>query len=276
MLRKAPTVLADEVVLDLEDGVAATAKDRAREAVIAALSLSQWSRQTVAVRVNAPRTPWCHHDIQALAKLATQPVSLVVPKVEAPGDLEFIERLLDGSEAGRVSPLRVQALIETPAGLSRVDEIAAASERVDALILGYADLAASLGISRPALADPQVWRAAQERVLLAARTHGLQAIDGPYLGVEPDKRFVVSARQARDMGFDGKWAIHPSQVLALTEAFTPAPEEVEWASAVIDALARAERDSGSGAVPLGGEMVDEAMRVAALRVLARSSSLGAE
>jgi citrate lyase subunit beta/citryl-CoA lyase len=272
MLAKAPTRGADEIVIDLEDAVAASAKDAARATVVAALAEAQWQGVNCSVRVNAPRTPWCHADIVALASLPNGPASLVVPKVESAGDLAFVERLLDGAEAaaGSVRPLRVQALIETAAGVSRVQEIAAASPRLDALILGYADLSASLGRARGAGAPLDSWLAIQDQLLLAARTYDLAAIDGPYLGISVDEGFTAAAERARDMGFDGKWAIHPAQVAALNELFTPTAEEVEHARAVVDALGEAERSGGAGAVALDGQMLDEAVRVAALRVLARS------
>jgi citrate lyase subunit beta/citryl-CoA lyase len=237
-------------------------KEDARERVVAALT--GWSGGAVSVRVNAPRTPWCHLDIVALAALPQQPRAIVVPKVESAADLAFVDRLLDGAEAagGRAEPLRVQALIETAAGLARVQEIAAASPRLDALILGYADLAASLGGTR----DLDGWRPAQELFLLAARTHGLQAIDGPHLGIAADDAFTAAVARARELGFDGKWAIHPAQVEALNAAFTPTPEELDGARKVIAALA----ESQHGAVALDGQMLDEAVRAAALRTLARA------
>jgi citrate lyase subunit beta / citryl-CoA lyase len=261
-LAKAAGLAADEVVIDLEDAVAVGAKDAARAATVSALG--SWDGPTVAVRVNAPRTPWCHLDLAALGALARPPVSVVLPKVESAGDLAFVDRLLDGVEEGR--RLRVQALIETAAGLALVDEIAGASERLDALILGYADLGASLGGTR----GLDAWLPAQHAVIVAARAHGLQAIDGPHLGVEVDAGFRAAAERARELGYDGKWAIHPRQVEALNELFSPTEAEVERARAVVDALERAERERGAGAVSLDGEMLDEAVRVAAERVLARA------
>ena len=278
MLAKAPTRGADEIVIDLEDAVATSAKDEARATVLEALREPQWLGVRCSVRVNAPRTPWCHADIVALASLAdgTGPASIVVPKVESAGDLAFVERLLDGAEAasGRTAPLRVQALIETAAGVSRVQEIAAASPRLDGLILGYADLSASIGRAAGAGAELDSWRAIQDLILLAARTNDVVAIDGPYLGISVDEGFTAAAERARDMGFDGKWAIHPAQVAALNELFTPTAEEVEHARAVIDALEEAERSGGAGAVALDGQMLDEAVRVAALRTLARAGAAG--
>jgi citrate lyase subunit beta/citryl-CoA lyase len=265
MLAKAPSLGADELVLDLEDAVAPADKEAARGRVTRLLE----EGLRASVRVNAPGTPWCHRDLIALG---SRPASIVLPKVEGAGDLAFVDRLLDGVEAaaGRARPLRVQALIETAAGLANVHEIAAASERLDALILGYADLAASLGRSAAGARDLDAWRPAQERLLLAARAHGLQAIDGPHLGVAVDDAFTAAVARARDLGFDGKWAIHPSQLAALNDAFTPTAEEVEGARAVVDALAAAERGQAAGAVALDGQMLDEAVRAAALRTLARA------
>ena len=273
MLAKAPTRGADEIVIDLEDAVAVAAKDEARATVLAALAQPQWQGVHCSVRVNAPRTPWCHEDIVAIASLHDGPASIVVPKVESAGDLAFVERLLDGAQAaaGSERPLRVQALIETAAGVSRVQEIAAASARLDGLILGYADLSASLGRAAGAGAELDSWRAIQDQILLAARAHDIVAIDGPYLGVAVDAAFSAAAERARDMGFDGKWAIHPAQVATLNALFTPTHEEIEHAQAVIDALAEAE-GAGAGAVALEGQMLDEAVRVAALRVLARADA----
>ncbi len=271
-LAKAAGRGADELVIDLEDAVAPSAKEAARDAVAAALGELAWGDVTVSVRVNAPRTPWCHADVAALAAAPGPLRSLVVPKVESAGDLAFVERLLDGVEAaaGRAQPLRVQALVETAQGLARVQEIAAASPRLEGLILGYADLAASLGRTAAGAADLGAWDSAREALLTAARAHGLQAIDGPYLGLRPDAAFTAAAERARDLGFDGKWAIHPAQVAPLTAVFTPAADELAHARAVVEALARAEREGGQGAVALDGQMLDEAVRLAALRVLARA------
>jgi citrate lyase subunit beta/citryl-CoA lyase len=271
-LAKAAGLGADEVVIDLEDAVVPDAKAQARAAVVAALRELDWSRTTVAVRVNAARTPWCHEDVAALAAAATPPRALVLPKVEGAGDVAFAERLLDGVEAAAppAAPLRVHALIETAAGVARVQEIAGASPRLEALIVGYADLAASLGRTAAGAADLDRWDAIREAVLLAARAHDLQAIDGPYLGLRPDERFAAQVARARDGGFDGKWAIHPSQVAPLNEAFVPSADEVADAQAVVAALAAAERDGRQGAVALDGRMLDEPVRAAALRVLARA------
>jgi citrate lyase subunit beta/citryl-CoA lyase len=265
MLEKAAGVAVDELVIDLEDAVVVDQKDAAREALVPLLDSVAAGGAALAVRVNQPGSRWCHRDVEALAA-APALTSIVVPKVESAGDLAFLDRLLDGVEAaaGRSRPLRVQALIETAAGLSRVDEIAAASPRLDSLILGYADLAASLGRGRGG-----DWTGAQERILLAARAHGLQAIDGPFFALEDTGGLAADVALIAAAGFDGKWAIHPRQVEVITAGFTPSADEVAEAEAVLAALEEAEA-SGGGAVAHEGMMVDEAMAVAARRLLARA------
>jgi len=263
---------ADEVVFDLEDSVAVDAKDRARELLVAVLRTqpaSSWRR--IAVRVNPARSPWCHRDVAALAALPDLPGSIVVPKVESAGDLAFVDRLLDGVEAasGRPRQIGVQALVETATGLANVTEIARAGERLEALLLGYADLAASLGLTAAPERRLELWLPAQQMLLVAARAAGVQAVDGPHLGVDVDDGFAAGVRRARDLGFDGKWAIHPRQLDALNEAFTPTQDEARYAGDVLAALERGRRQGGAGAALLDGQMLDEAIAVAARRVLAQ-------
>jgi citrate lyase beta subunit len=264
-LAKGATLGADEVVLDLEDAVLPALKDEARAGVAQALA-GGWAAESVAVRVNAIGTPWCHADLLALAASGRETVTAVLPKVEHADDLAFADRLLAGAEAaaGRTTPVRLVALIETAAGLAAAVEIARASERLDALVLGYADLAASLG--RPGGGN---WRFAQESVLVAARAAGLQAIDGPHLGTRDDDAFRAAALHARALGYDGKWAIHPAQIEPLRQTFTPSDEEVAGAREVLAALERAAAD-GAGAVAADGQMLDEALALSARRVLARA------
>jgi citrate lyase subunit beta / citryl-CoA lyase len=267
-LEKGRSLEADEVVVDLEDAVVPTAKDDARAVVADALA-RDFEARSVAVRVNAIGTPWCHLDLAAVAGCAREQVTVVLPKVEGAGDLAFADRLLAGAEAaaGRTTPVRLLALIETAAGLQAVGEIAAASERLDGLILGYADLAASLG--RPAGGAPEDWRFAQDALLVAARVAGIQAIDGPHLAIRDDEPFRAAVAHARALGYDGKWAIHPAQLEALRAAFTPTEAEVADARETLAALDRAAAE-GAGAVAAGNRMLDEALAVSARRVLARA------
>ncbi|WP_235489297.1 CoA ester lyase [Frankia sp. AvcI1] len=264
---------ADELVFDLEDAVAPQRKDDARALLAGVLAEVLAGPRAggvgVSVRVNAIRSPWCHLDIAACVGAGDGPLSLVVPKVSDAGDLAFVERLLDGIVAatGRTAPVRVQALIENAEGLSRVAEIAAHGGRLEGLILGYADLGASLG--RAPSTPPQRWLYVQDQVLTAARAHGLRAIDGPYLGTADDAGLRAAAEHARELGYDGKWVIHPAQIATVRETFTAGPEEVARARAVLAALEDAHR-RGAGAVGLDGEMIDEALAVAARRTLARA------
>ena len=269
-LAKGRGLEADEVVIDLEDAVVPAAKEAARAGVAAALA-EGFAAPSVAVRVNAIGTPWCHLDLAAIAASAREHVTVVLPKVEHPHDLGFADRLLAGAEAaaGRATPVRLLALIETAAGLQAVGEIAGASARLDGLIVGYADLAASLG--RPAGGGPDDWRFAQDAVLVAARAAGIQAIDGPHLGIRDDEPFRAEVAHARALGYDGKWAIHPAQLDALRAAFTPTEAELAEARATLAALDRAAAD-GAGAVAAGDRMLDEALAVAARRVLARAGT----
>ncbi len=276
MLAKARGLEADEIVIDLEDAVAAEAKADARAATADALAQGGWGEAGAAVRINGVDTPLCLDDVVALARGAGDALtSIVIPKAESAFDVAFVARLLDMAEAGaaRTGPVRLQALIETAAGLRCVHEIARASERLEALIIGYADLSASLGRAASVPYPGDRWHASRETVLVAARDAGLQAIDGPWLAIADLDGMRESALQARALGYDGKWAIHPSQLGPLNEVFTPSQEEFDRAAAELDALAQAER-SGSGAVAFGGAMLDEATRKLAADVVARGEAAG--
>ena len=273
MLAKAAALVADELVLDLEDAVPTDGKDGARERVAATLASGSLAGRTVAVRVNGLGTPWCHRDVVLLVERAGSAVqSFVVPKVERAGDVEWVDRLL-GMLGEPAAAVRLQALIETAAGLAAAAEIAAACPRLDALILGYADLSASLGrVSGPADV-PEQWLHAQETVLTAARSALIQAIDGPYLAIRDEEGLRRRAEHARDLGYDGKWAIHPAQVPVLEDVFTPSAVEFDRAVGVLDALEEAAHSDGRGAVAFAGEMIDEASRKLALRIVERGRAI---
>lgn len=272
MLAKARELLADEVVIDLEDAVAPEAKAGARTAASAALA-EDWGGRSVAVRVNAVGSDWWRQDVAELGAAGGALGSLVVPKCENPADLEAVASLLD--EAGRAADaVGLQALIETAAGLVAVRELSTATPRLEGLIVGYADLAASLGRPAAARYPGDRWHWVRETVLVHARAAGLAAIDGPYLSIEDADGLRESAAGARALGYDGKWAIHPAQLETLNEIFSPTPDEVEHARAVVKALAGAE-DDGAGAVKLAGEMIDEASRKQAARIIARAEASGA-
>jgi citrate lyase subunit beta / citryl-CoA lyase len=274
MPEKGRSIVVDEVILDLEDSVAPGAKDEARATLIEVLGRPDWQPRTVAVRINAVGTPWSRGDVEGLVSRAAERIdALVVPKVEDVEQLRLIDDRLSELErhAGRSTPIAIEALIETALGLRNIDAIAAATDRLDALILGPADLAASLGLpdGDPETRD-EALGFARSALLVAARAAGLAAIDGPYLRVDDEQGLRRSAERARSLGYDGKWALHPAQIAPLEELFTPAAADVERARAVLGAL---EAD-GTGVASLDGEMVDEASRKRAEAILARAGASG--
>ncbi|MCU1566770.1 MAG: CoA ester lyase [Pseudarthrobacter sp.] len=261
---KALAFHVDEVVVDLEDAIAPGRKDEARAALNA---VAGRGRGSIAVRVNCPGSVWLNED---LAAVVANPAitSIVLPKVDSAGDIAAVEHELARLEKdqGRGTAVEIQALIESARGIGDVRSIASASARVVALIIGYADLGASLGRRTDAS-----WQFAQDAVILAARIAGIQAIDGPLLTVHADEALEAAAAAAESLGFDGKWVIHPRQAAMVQAAFTPAPEDVEEANGLLAAMDEAMRD-GRGAVEWRGRMLDEAVAVQARRVLARTAA----
>lgn len=252
---------ADEVVVDLEDAVPLDAKEHARATVD---QLVARDRGAIAVRVNAPGTPWHADDLAACARNPAV-ASVVMPKVESAEVVQAAVAHLEAAERDR-EPVTVQALIESPAALTHVTAIAASSPRLASLIIGYADLSASLGRRLDAS-----WQFARDLVLLAARTAGVQAIDGPHLTVADDAGFAAAVAEADALGFDGKWVIHPRQVARVIDGFTPDPDEVAEAREILRVMEEATA-AGAGAVSWRGRMLDEALVVAARRVVGRAES----
>jgi citrate lyase subunit beta/citryl-CoA lyase len=252
MLEKARGIEVGEVILDLEDSVVPERKHEALKLAVAALSRGGFRAPAISVRINARDTEWA--DIE-LTELAGAPGlnSIIVPKVERDDQLAGVAH-------------RVQALVETATGVQNLREIASAA---DAIVLGYVDLAASLGRSPAGARNLDLWLAIQDAFLTAARAARIRAIDGPHVAIDDSAGLAASARRAAELGFDAKWAIHPSQLGPIADAFTPSAEEVEHAQAVLDALGTAAR-AGDGAVALNGEMLDEPVRLAALRTLERA------
>ena len=256
MMAKALTLDADEIILDLEDAVPPADKIAARVRVAAAVASDAWRARTLSVRVNGLTTPWGRDDIAAVAKAGGNRLILVIPKVETPADVVTAADL-----AGDV--IGLQALIETAKGVTNAPGIAAASPQLQTLIVGYADLASSIG--RPA-GSTASWQTIQDLVIIAARAQGVQPIDGPFFELNAPERFKDEAMRARDQGFEGKWAIHPAQVAVINDVFTPTPDEIAGAQALLDELER----SGGGASKLSTGMIDEAMRAMAERTLSRA------
>ena len=267
-LAKASELVADEIVVDLEDSVPVEQKEEARDAVAEALAQGKWASATISVRINGTATPWFEDDARAVAAAGRRLDSVVVPKAETPADLQRADALLSeaGRAAGRDRPIGLQALIESAIGLRDVNAIAEATPRLEALILGPADMSVSLGFASPE--EGPRWNFVRGAVLVAARAAGIQAIDGPCLEIGDPERLRASAARARELGFDGKWALHPDQIGPLNVAFSPSPEEAGHARAILAALAH----TGDGAVMLDGEMIDEASRKRAEALLARATA----
>jgi citrate lyase subunit beta/citryl-CoA lyase len=254
MLAKAPSLGADEAIVDLEDAVAPEDKAAARELAVAALRRGALAR-TTAIRVNARGSEWWEDDLRAAAE--ARPDVVVLPKVESAKDVSAAAELL---HAG----VGLEAQIETASGLANADEIAAAGDGLEALVFGPADLAASLSIPVLTIGDGTN-DYAFARVVAAARACGLQPIDGPHARLGDDLGLVVSARRAFEHGYDGKWVIHPSQIGPVHLVFTPSPAEVERAERILAAP--------QGAVRFEGELVDEASRRLAESLLSRAALL---
>jgi len=261
-IAKAMATRVDEVVVDLEDAVSVNAKDAARSNVEA---LTRREHGLLAVRINAIGTRWHEADVRACA---ANPVvdSIVLPKAEDPQALQALAERLDELEVvtGRTVRLEVQALVESPAGVHQAVQLAAASDRVTAMILGYADLSASFGRRVEA-----AWQFAQDAVLRATRLAGCQAIDGPQLTVADDESLAAAASTAESLGFDGKWVIHPAQIGTVQRAITPSADETAEAREIVAVLESAAAD-GRGALQWRGRMRDEAVAVRARRTLDRT------
>jgi citrate lyase subunit beta/citryl-CoA lyase len=255
MLAKAPSLAADEVIVDLEDAVAADDKQQARELAVAALRRGPLGR-TTALRVNGRATPWWEDDLRAAAE--AHPDVVVLPKVESPEDVSAAAELLP-PETG------LEAQVETARGLVAAERIAAAGHGLEALVFGPADLAASLGI--PVLTiGTGASDTALDLVVAAARASGLQALDGPHALLGDDLGLVLSARRALQHGFDGKWVIHPSQIEPVNRIFTPSPADLARARRILEAA--------EGAARFEGELVDEASRRLAESLLRKAEVLG--
>src|ERR1022692_2574306 len=283
-LTRALRLPADEVILDLEDAGAPGAKDAARAAVARAAA-GDWGGRLLAVRINDATSQWAYRDvIEVVERAGGRLDAIVLPKVSAPAHVAWLDLLLGQLEQVAGLPpgkIVIEAQIEDAAGLAVVDAIAAGSSRLAALIFGPADFMASVGIrslrigGQPAgYAGGDAFHYPLLRILVAARSAGLQAIDGPYAAIGDLAGLIAASTSAAALGYDGKWVVHPDQIGPVNAAFAPDQAQYDRAELILDAYEHAATAARRGAVLLGDEMIDEASRKLALVAAARGRAAG--
>jgi citrate lyase subunit beta/citryl-CoA lyase len=283
-LAKAPTVAADMTFLDLEDSVAPSEKPDARDKVVDAISTLAWDDRVLCVRVNGWDTPWTFEDVIGVVGRAGERLDeLMLPKVESAAQVVALDLLLTQVEqrAGLArGHIGIEAQIETARGLINVEEICAASPRLETVIFGPADFAASMempvltgGVQVPAYPGDH-FHYVFAKILMAGRANGLQVIDGPYLYVRDEDGLRDYAERTRMLGYDGKWALTPDQATVLNEIYSPTQEQFDRAWDILDAYRRATEEDRAGAVMFGDEMIDEASRKMATKLVARGTRAG--
>ncbi|MEX2394049.1 MAG: CoA ester lyase [Actinomycetota bacterium] len=269
MLGKIPSMPADEVFMDLEDSVAPDAKEGARRNVIAVLKEIELGEKTIVLRINGVYTHWCYRDIIEIVEEVGQKIDcIMIPKVQWASDVTFVADLLRMIEEtnGFEKRIGLEAQIENAQGLTNIDEIAAASDRLETLIFGPGDMAAAMGMPHSTVGQivesypGDHWHWILMRILVAARNCNLQAIDGPYAQIRDLDGYREVAMRSRQLGYDGKWALHPDQIEVLNEVFTPSQEEYDRAEDILEAYLKATGEEKKGAVMFGDEMIDEASR----------------
>jgi len=267
-LEKAKTIPVDALILDLEDAVAPEAKESARENACFAAKSGQYGRREVAIRVNGLGSQW--HDADLAAACAAGPAAIVAPKV---GSADEVRGLVAAMEAaGAPGHTRLWAMVETPVAVLHAEEIARTSDRLACLVLGTNDLYKELGASfAPGRASIQT---SLQLAVLAARSAGVDVLDGVFNDVKDADGFLAEARQGRELGFDGKTLIHPVQVEPCNEVFAPSAEQVEEAHAMIAAFETAQAE-GKGVVTLNGRLIENLHVDTARRVLATAEAIAA-
>jgi citrate lyase subunit beta/citryl-CoA lyase len=285
-LEKAQGLPADQVFLDLEDACAPLVKEEARHTVVKYLNEGDWTGKARVVRVNDLTTKWTYRDVITVVEGAGENLDcIMLPKVQTASQVEWLDTLLTqieltmGFEVGRIG---IEAQIENAKGLVNVDEIAAASPRLETIIFGPADFMASINMKslvvgeQPPGYPADAYHYILMRILMAARTHNRQAIDGPYLQIRNTDGFREVAGRAAALGFDGKWVLHPSQVEVANEVFSPSQEDYDHAELILDAYAYFTSEAGGrrGSAMLGDEMIDEASRKMATVVAGKGRAAG--
>jgi citrate lyase subunit beta/citryl-CoA lyase len=283
-LAKAPNIPADMTFLDLEDSVAPLEKEAARSMVVKAIKELPWDDRVLCVRVNAWDTRWTYGDvIEVVGNAGERLDEVMLPKVQSAAEVVALDLLLTQVEQNCGLPVGhtgIEAQIETARGLIHVEEICAASPRLETIIFGPADFAASIempvltgGVQIPEYPGDH-FNYVFSKILMAGRANGLQVIDGPFLKVREPEAFRDFCQRTRVLGYDGKWALHPDQVTILNEVFSPTQEQFDRAWALLDAYKEATETDRKGAVMFGDEMIDEASRKMALKFVTRGERAG--
>ncbi|MBR93577.1 MAG: CoA ester lyase [Actinobacteria bacterium] len=287
MLDKAKGLPADQVFMDIEDAVAPLAKPDARKNIVAALNEGGYDGKVRSVRVNDWTTEWTYLDvIEVVSGAGANLDCIMLPKVQGPEQIRALDMLLtqieksEGLDVGRIG---IEAQIENAMGLTMVDEIAAASPRVETIIFGPADFMASInmkslvvGEQPPGYDVGDAYHYILMRILMAARAYDKQAIDGPYLQIKDLDGYTRVAERSAALGFDGKWVLHPDQIAAANEIFSPRQDDYDHAELILDAYEWYTSAAGGarGAAMLGDEMIDEASRKMALVIAGKGRAAG--
>jgi malyl-CoA/(S)-citramalyl-CoA lyase len=280
---------ADVINLDLEDSVAPNDKDSARANVIAAISAVEWGNKTLSVRINGLDTPFWYRDVVDLLEHAGDRLDMImIPKVGCAADVYAVDALVTAIERakGRTKPIAFEVIIESAAGITHVEDIAASSPRLQAMSLGAADFAASMGMQTTGIGGTQEnyymlqagarhwsdpWHWAQAAIVAACRTHGVLPVDGPFGDFSDDEGFRAQAHRSAVLGMVGKWAIHPKQVTLCNEVFTPSDAAVTEAREILAAMEDA-KARGEGATVYKGRLVDIAS-IKQAEVIVRQSEM---
>jgi len=259
--------------LDLEDSVAPSDKDAARRNIIEAINTLDWGSKYMSVRINGLDTPYWYRDVvDLLEQTGDRLDQIMIPKVGCAADVYAVDALVTAIERARnrTKPISLEVIIESAAGIAHVEEIAAASPRLQAMSLGAADFAASMGMQTTGIGGTQEnyymlrdgekhwsdpWHWAQTAIVAACRTHGVLPVDGPFGDFSDDEGFIAQARRSATLGMVGKWAIHPKQIALANKVFTPSDEAVSEAREILAAMAQA-KINGEGATVYKGRLVD--------------------
>ncbi|MGF1615084.1 MAG: HpcH/HpaI aldolase/citrate lyase family protein [Gammaproteobacteria bacterium] len=267
-LEKGKTLLADAIILDLEDAVAPDAKEKAREQVCAAVKAGGYGLRELVIRVNGLATPWGYADIAAAARSGANAVLL--PKVESADAIRQLQTIMEAN--GAPDDMAIWAMMETPRSILRAQMIAEASARMQCLVMGTSDLAKDLDCAHTSERLPMITSLGM--CLLVARSAGIAILDGVYLDLNDDEGFEYACRQGRELGFDGKTLIHPKTIETANRVFTPSPKDVEWSRKIIKTY-QAALAEGKGVAVVDGMLVENLHVESAQRVVAMAEAIAA-